>query len=88
MTVDGLQQSNSTNLILKGIIALKAMSEIANALYLYNDSGRYSVRDSYNADLLGIGRLSVLRPDLPTRLAEQGSDSSHHTPHSILPVYF
>ena len=72
MTVDGLQQSNSTNLIIKGIIALKAMSEIASALYLYNDSARYSVRDSY--------KFSISAP-ITVLIA-----LSYFT--SILPVYF
>ena len=41
-----------------------------------------SALSNKHADLLGIGRLSVLCPDLPTRLAEQGSDPDHanHTP--------
>ena len=62
MTVDGLQQSNSTNLIIKGIIALKAMSEIASALYLYNDSARYSVRDSYKVSIPAPITVPIIRP--------------------------
>ncbi|KAK7685160.1 hypothetical protein QCA50_011523 [Cerrena zonata] len=42
-TVEGAIYTNSTNLIIKGIIALKAMSEISNAVSLTNDASRYSL---------------------------------------------
>ncbi|KAK7675988.1 hypothetical protein QCA50_021064, partial [Cerrena zonata] len=41
-TVDNEILVNSTNLVLKGIIALKAMSEISNAVSLTDDANRYS----------------------------------------------
>ncbi|KAK7685151.1 hypothetical protein QCA50_011514 [Cerrena zonata] len=41
-TVDDEILVNSTNLVIKGIIALKAMSEISNAVSLTDDANRYS----------------------------------------------
>ncbi|KAK7685150.1 hypothetical protein QCA50_011513 [Cerrena zonata] len=41
-TVDGATYANSTNLVIKGIIALKAMSEISNAVSLTDDANHYS----------------------------------------------
>ncbi|KAK7685178.1 hypothetical protein QCA50_011541 [Cerrena zonata] len=41
-TVDDATYANSTNLVIKGIIALKAMSEISNAVSRNEDANRYS----------------------------------------------
>ncbi|KAK7675982.1 hypothetical protein QCA50_021058 [Cerrena zonata] len=40
-TVNGATYANSTNLVIKGIIALKAMSDISNAVSLADDANRY-----------------------------------------------
>ena len=42
--MDGDPQSNSTNLVVKGIIALQAMSKIADAALHKDDAARYSVK--------------------------------------------
>ena len=53
MTVDGEAQSRNTNLVLKGIVALKAMSNISGLLGQNDDSSRYSVR-------LSLSKLGVI----------------------------
>lgn len=43
-SADAESTGNSTNLALKGIIAIKAMSELASALGQSSDASSYSVR--------------------------------------------
>ena len=51
-TVDGLPQPNSTNLVIKGIIALKAMSEISNLISQKTDSSRYAVSSTSSKPII------------------------------------
>ncbi|KAK7685140.1 hypothetical protein QCA50_011503 [Cerrena zonata] len=52
ITIDGEAQAKNTNLILKGIIALNAMSEISSLVKQTDDSSRYSKTASDNLNQL------------------------------------
>ncbi len=49
-SADGLQTDNQTNLAIKGIIAIKAMSQMSSFVNKTTDFDKYSVR----ADLLDV----------------------------------
>ena len=46
-SADGLSANNQTNLAIKGIIAIKAMSEMSSIVKQSADVDKYSVRDDF-----------------------------------------
>jgi hypothetical protein len=52
VSADGLSTNNQTNLAIKGIIAIKAMSEMSSIVRQTADVDKYSVRE----DFLDVGQ--------------------------------
>lgn len=52
LTADQLSKANSTNLAIKGIIGIQALSQISQILNKESDSTHYAVRDFHSTILV------------------------------------
>ena len=63
-TADSISQFNSTNLALKGIVALRAMSEISKVVGSQNDADGYSVSIPHSTVGLTYKQISSLESSI------------------------
>ncbi|KAI0793185.1 hypothetical protein C8Q75DRAFT_548169 [Abortiporus biennis] len=73
LNADSERQANLTNLAIKGIVGIKAMSEISQALNMVNDSAHY---DSIATSYANQWQILALSSDLSHIVADYGDDGS------------